>query len=203
MIRFLAKLKQQRKLDLSNPYKLIGGLRGLLLKPFLKRCGLPVVIEKQVKFTKVSSVALGKWSRIRSGTQILKNVVLSDGVFVGQSCDIGNNTVLEENVTLADRVCILGSTHQFDNPEKRAGRTYSPGKTVIAKGAWIGYGAIVLPQVDYIGRGAIVGAGAVVTKNVPDHSIAVGNPARVIRELNTERTISEYECAEPAEAIAQ
>jgi acetyltransferase-like isoleucine patch superfamily enzyme len=55
---------------------------------------------------------------------------------------------------------------------------------VIEDNCWIGAGAIVLDGVT-IGRGACVGAGSVVTKSVPPHSLAVGSPARVIRDLRT------------------
>ena len=47
---------------------------------------------------------------------------------------------------------------------------------------WIGGGAILLPGVT-IGRGSVIGAGAVVTKDVSPYSVAVGNPARVIRQV--------------------
>ena len=56
------------------------------------------------------------------------------------------------------------------------------GQVHIENDAWIGAGAIILPNVT-IGEQAIVGAGAVVTKDVPPRCIAVGNPARVTREL--------------------
>lgn len=56
------------------------------------------------------------------------------------------------------------------------------GKIRIGRGAYIGVNAIILPGVT-VGEGCIVGAGSVVTKNVPPYSVAVGNPARVIRKV--------------------
>ena len=53
----------------------------------------------------------------------------------------------------------------------------------IGKNAWIGAGATILPGVT-VGDNAVVGAGSVVTKNVPANSLAVGNPCRVIRQIN-------------------
>jgi maltose O-acetyltransferase len=180
----LGDSKNQNKYDFLNPYKVFGGIRGLILKPFFRSCGFPIVIEKNVRFANSRQIEIGKWVRIRHGTQILNNVQIKDYVFMGQHCNIGADTLLEENVTLADYVCILGNTHEISNPAKRAGKTYLLGKTAVKKGAWLGYRAIVLPQVSYIGEGAVVGAGAVVTKNVPDHSIVVGNPAKIIRQLD-------------------
>jgi acetyltransferase-like isoleucine patch superfamily enzyme len=52
---------------------------------------------------------------------------------------------------------------------------------LIEQDAWIGAGAIILSGVNRIGKGAVIGAGAVVTKDVEDFSIVVGNPARHLR----------------------
>ena len=62
-----------------------------------------------------------------------------------------------------------------------------PCKPVLIKeSAWIGAGATILPGV-CVGRHAVVGAGSVVTKDVPDYAVAVGNPARVIKMLDKEK----------------
>ncbi len=161
--------------------KFLGGVRGLIKKAELKDCGFPVVIGRGVKFRDKSSILLGNKVQIKEGTQILNRVTLKDGVFIGRFCDIGSDVTIEERATLADYVCILGETHQHDDCGHRAGKLYSLGDKVIGKGAWIGYRAIILPQVRYIGKGAVVGAGAVVTKDVPDGAIVVGNPAKLIK----------------------
>lgn len=57
---------------------------------------------------------------------------------------------------------------------------------LIREYAWVGAGATILPGVS-IGRHAIVGAGSVVTKDVPDYAVAVGNPAKVIKMLDKEK----------------
>jgi len=68
----------------------------------------------------------------------------------------------------------------------------SKGDIVIEDDAWLGFGVIVLDDV-HIGKGAVVGAGSVVSKNIPDGAIAVGNPARVVKMrvdlLETEKPI--------------
>lgn len=56
----------------------------------------------------------------------------------------------------------------------------------IQKGAWIGANAVILAGVS-VGKHAIVGAGAVVTKDVPDYAVVVGNPAKVIKMLDAEK----------------
>lgn len=59
---------------------------------------------------------------------------------------------------------------------------YTYGKIILKKGCHIGMGTIVMPGVT-IGEGSIIGAGSVVTKDIPDWSIAVGNPAKVIKQI--------------------
>ncbi len=60
---------------------------------------------------------------------------------------------------------------------------------IIGNDVWIGYGAIILPGVTYIGNGSVIGAGSVVTKNVNDFEIVAGNPARLIRMRYTPEVI--------------
>lgn len=164
--------------------KVTGILRGSLLKLFAGSCGFPVTIEHEVRFLDSKSIDIGKRVMIRWHTQIHENVKIGNNVFIGKYCDIGKNLVIEDAVTLADHVTILGNTHHYNDPDNRAGEIYSPGTKIIGKGAWIGQRAIVLPQVRYIGRGAVIGAGAIVTKDVQDHTIVAGNPAKVIAVLS-------------------
>lgn len=60
-------------------------------------------------------------------------------------------------------------------------RELSAKEVMIEDNVWIGQNVVILPGV-FIGKNSIIGAGAVVTKNIPSNSIAVGNPARVIKE---------------------
>lgn len=85
-------------------------------------------------------------------------------------------------ITIGSRVCIndgsilLSASHDVRSPHW----TLKTGKILVKDYAWIATNAIILPGVE-IGYGAVVGAGAVVSKNVPDYAVAIGNPA-VIRE---------------------
>jgi acetyltransferase-like isoleucine patch superfamily enzyme len=164
--------------------RIIGGLRGLLIKPFFKQAGFPITVERGVQWIQPRTIRLGNRVQVRYDSKILPHVTIHNSVFIGPHCDIGSHTVLEDNVTLADYVCILGDTHDYTNPERRAGEMYSLGETRIGKGAWIGYRVIILPQVRSIGPGAVIGAGSVVTKDIPAHCVAVGNPARVVAQLD-------------------
>ena len=110
------------------------------------------------------------------------NIKVGENVFINACCrfqdqggiEIGDGVLIGHNVTIA-------TLNHDINPKKRANIT--PASVKIGKNAWIGSDCTILPNVE-IGDGAIIGAGGVVTKSIPKNTIAVGNPARVIREIN-------------------
>ena len=104
-----------------------------------------------------------------------------------------NKITIGSHVLIASNVQIYTATHPIElserlipgwTPDQAAYfcRTYALPVT-IEDGCWIGGGVIILPGVT-IGKGCVIGAGSVVTKNIPADSLAVGNPCRVIREIN-------------------
>ena len=114
-------------------------------------------------------------------TDFGKNIKIGKNVFINACCrfqdqggiEIGDGSLIGHNTTIATL------NHDF-NPDKRA--NLHPGPVKIGKNVWIGSDSTILPGVE-IGDGAIIGAGSVVTKNVPANSIAVGSPARVIKQI--------------------
>ena len=110
-----------------------------------------------------------------------KNIKIGKNVFINACCrfqdqggiEIGDGSLIGHNTTIATL------NHDF-NPLKRQNLTPRPVK--IGKNVWIGSDCTILPGVE-IGDGAIIGAGSVVTKSIPANTIAVGNPARVIKEI--------------------
>jgi maltose O-acetyltransferase len=95
--------------------------------------------------------------------------------------DVASITIGDE-VQIATSVQLLTATHPLEAATRRAG--WESGEPItIDDGAWLGSGVIVCPGV-HIGKNAVVGAGSVVTKDIPPNVLAVGNPCRVIRELN-------------------
>ena len=110
-----------------------------------------------------------------------KNIKIGKNVFINACCrfqdqggiEIGDGSLIGHNTTIATL------NHDF-NPAKRQNLTPSPVK--IGKNVWIGSDCTILPGVE-IGDGGIIGAGSVVTKSIPANTIAVGNPARVIKEI--------------------
>lgn len=88
---------------------------------------------------------------------------------------------IEDDVQIAGNVSLLSNNH---DPYDRMVLTCKPIR--IQKGAWIGANAVILAGIS-VGKHAIVGAGAVVTKDVPDYAVVVGNPAKVIKMLDAEK----------------
>ena len=109
-----------------------------------------------------------------------------DKVIIGKNVYINSNALLmarggitiEDNVMIAANAQIISNNH---DPYDLQILTCKP--VIIKESAWIGAGATILPGV-CVGKHAIVGAMSVVTKDVPDYSAAVGNPARVVKELD-------------------
>ncbi len=89
--------------------------------------------------------------------------------------------VIGDDVQIGPSVQLLTSTHPIDAGLRRA--KWEAAKPItIGDNAWLGGGAIILAGVT-VGENSIVGAGATVTKDVPPNTVAVGNPARVVRSL--------------------
>lgn len=112
---------------------------------------------------------------------------IKKGAHIEQFFHVGACEYVEigENVLIAGRVYISDHNHRFsevDKPILAQGIAFG-GKVIIEENAWLGEGAVVLPGVT-IGKNAIIGSNAVVTRDVPAYSIAVGIPARVIKKYD-------------------
>lgn len=142
-----------------------------------------------------------QYIQIGEGTMIGPQVTLSAGMVPGQQCvtnpvvrigdrcligkgsgivghlaiDIGNDVWTGHHVYITDQ------NHGFEDLDLPISRQSMPERPVtIGDGSWLGYGTVVLPG-STIGRHVVVGANSVVTGALPDYSVAVGAPARVIR----------------------
>lgn len=139
---------------------------------------------------------------IGRGTRIWQFVVILRGAQIGANCNICAHTLIEGDVIIGDRVTVksgvflwdgtrieddvfIGPNATFTNDPMPRSKVYIEAFSgvTVRRGASIGANATLLPGIT-IGEFAMVGAGAVVTKDVAAHSVVVGNPARVIRNLN-------------------
>ncbi len=131
------------------------------------------------------------------GARIGRRVTFYPGVWImtGRQLTVGDDVDLaldvlittDGGVTIGDRVLIGYRTQILSRnhiiPKERLpifGSGHSSRPVVIGDDAWIGGNCVILPGVT-IGKGCVIGAGSIVTRSIPDYSIAVGNPARVIR----------------------
>lgn len=117
--------------------------------------------------------------RIGKNCNLGQNVVISPEVILGDNVKVQNNVSIYTGVTCEDEV-FLGPSMVFTNvinPRSAINRRGQYAKTTVKRGATIGANATVVCGHD-IGRYAFIGAGAVVTKNVADYELVIGNPAR-------------------------
>ena len=127
------------------------------------------------------------FSHIMSDSKIGENCNIGQNVFVSSNVVIGNNVKIQNNVSVYTGVTceddvFLGPSCVFTNvinPRSFISRKEEYHKTVIGKGASIGANATIVCGHN-IGKYAFVGAGSVVTHDVPDYALVVGNPAKIM-----------------------
>lgn len=118
-------------------------------------------------------------SRIGANCTVGQNVCIGPDVTIGNGCKIQNNVSVYKGVVLEDDV-FCGPSMVFTNvynPRAHVQRMSEARKTLVRQGATLGANCTVVCGVT-VGRYAFVGAGSVVTKDVPDHALVYGNPAR-------------------------
>lgn len=141
-----------------------------------------------------------RYIRIGRDTMIGPDVVLSAGMVPGQQCvtdpvvRIGDRCLIGrgsgivghlaidigDDVWTGHYVYITDQNHGYADPQLPISKQSQPERPVIiGEGSWLGHGTVVLPGAR-IGRHVVIGANSVVTGEIPDHSVAVGAPARVV-----------------------
>lgn len=137
---------------------------------------------------------------IGNGTRIWYFCHIRCEARIGRNCNIGQNVFIDRNVTIGDNVKIQNNVSVYTGVEIGSGAFLGPScvftnvkkprslypktieeysKTTVGQGATIGANSTIICPVT-IGKQAFIGAGAVVTKNVPDYALVVGNPAKQI-----------------------
>lgn len=143
-----------------------------------------------------SNVVIGRFCRINCypNRNLLKNnepiITIGNNCQIGQRFTLlgGGKITIGNNVLIASDVFISSENHSI-NPKCEFFYGDQPllcKDVEIQEGAWIGEKVCIMPGVT-IGKKAVIGAGSIVTKNIPEYSIAVGNPCRVIKKYNFEK----------------
>ena len=111
------------------------------------------------------------------------NIECGENVFFNVNCVVLDSTKVKigSNVLFGPSVHIYTATHPLNKIERRNFESAKP--VTIGDDCWIGGQVVICPGIT-IGSGSVIGAGSVVTKDIPENSLAVGNPAKVIRKLN-------------------
>ena len=123
--------------------------------------------------------------KIGRDTKIDAFVYIEEGVVIGDRVKIRAFTFIPSGVTIEDDV-FIGPHVTFTNDKyPKINKEWRKLKTTIKQGSSVGAGSVILPVT--IGKNSLIGAGSVVTQDIPDNSLALGNPARVIRKLDGEK----------------
>lgn len=125
---------------------------------------------------------IGQNCIVGKGAYIDFDVVVGDNVKIQNGCFVYHGATLEDGVFLGPGVILTNDkVPRAINPDGslKTDADWKAGKVLIKRGASVGTGAIVLPDVT-IGEFAMVGAGAVVTRSVPDYGLVLGTPARLV-----------------------
>ena len=159
-----------------------------MLAPIYQHRGKHSVIHRSARMDTppYRKFSLGDYSVIESFACI--NNAVGD-VMIGDHTRIGlNNTIIGpveigSHVNLAQGITVTALNHNFDDTEKRIDEQgVSTNPVTIEDDVWVGANAVILPGVT-IGNHCVVAAGAVVTKDVPPHSLVAGVPAKVIKQI--------------------
>ena len=142
---------------------------------------MPYTDEYNSLINELFSQGIGETSRIMPPL----NVVRAKNVKIGKNVVIMNNCLMMSagGITIEDDVLVAANSQLISNNHDLQEHQIITCKPVhLKRNCWIGAGATILPGVT-IGQNSVVGAGSVVTKDVPDNCIAVGNPAKVVKNI--------------------
>src|SRR5215203_5548849 len=163
-------------------------------------------------------------AEIGDGTLIWRNVQIREQSRLGRNCIVGQSAYIDFGVVIGDNVKIQNNASLYHGLELEDGVFVGPhviftndriprainsdgslksaddwtvGRTRVCYGAAIGAGSVIVTGIT-VGRWAMVGSGAVVTKDIPDHALVVGSPARILSYVSAKGT----RCETQTEAIA-
>lgn len=159
-------------------------------------CGEQVQLYKGVRLREAEYISIGKGTAIDRNTTLSvtgnhkgASLIIGEYCSIGEGChitasyqiEIGSHTLFGKHVTVTDNSHGKLDHSDIETPPTKR-EVCSKGGVKIGENVWIGEKATILPAVE-IGNNCIIGANSVVTHSVPDNSIAVGNPARIVKQI--------------------
>lgn len=178
--------------------KIFAKIKAISLYPFrFKNYGEHTLILQPLAIDGKKNIELGKHVIIQELTWLAAVPLTGNTaqLFIDDECSIGHfnhiyatkSIVLEKHVLTADKVYITDNLHQYENPNLPI--IQQPIKQIstvrIGEGSWIGENVCVIGA--NIGKHCVIGANSVVTHDIPDYSVAVGIPAKVIKTYNFDK----------------
>lgn len=162
-----------------------------------KYVGKNARVYKPLKVDGIENISIGDNVVVHDNTWLAAlpltgcdvQLIMEEGVTLGFYNHIYStrSIIIEKNVLTADKVYISDNLHSYEDVSipviKQPIKQCNP--VVIGEGSWLGEHVCVIGA--SIGRHCVIGANAVVTKDIPDYSVAVGIPARVIKRYNFDR----------------
>ncbi|MDG6907706.1 MAG: N-acetyltransferase [Nitrososphaerota archaeon] len=147
-------------------------------------------VRRRSNYSVVTDCTIGEGTELRDQVNLFRCkigrdckiesfVYIEEGVTIGNGCKIKPNVFIPTGVTIEDDVFVGPNVTFTNDKHPQASGDWQLLETRVCSGASIGASSVILPGVR-IGKNAVIGAGAVVTKDVPDGGIAIGNPARIL-----------------------
>lgn len=152
----------------------------------------PLIIRNKKKISIGKNVTIRKNARIEVVTKY-NNIIYNPSLIIGDNVTIEYNIhltcaykiIIEDNVLIGGYVTIVDNNHGYLDVTKsiQSNNLTEPKEVVIGNESFIGMGARIMPGV-HIGKHCTIGANSVVNINIPDYSVAVGNPVKIVKKYN-------------------
>jgi acetyltransferase-like isoleucine patch superfamily enzyme len=163
----------------------------IFINPFKHKRGKRSIIRHRTRLDvfPYNHFDLGERSVIEDFSTInngVGDVLIGDRTIIGIGNVIIGPVTIGNDVMFAQNVVVSGLNHGYEDVNMPpSAQKVNTGQITIGDNVWIGANSVITAGVT-LGKHVVIGGGSVVTKNIPDYSVAVGNPAKVIKKFNFE-----------------